>query len=296
MSKSPSARAAVSGGRHPGACRVQASAAAARPQRHLRSTCPTTTTVAARSSFDKGLAEPTLTYGPLDADAPAEGLLMMLHGAGDSADGMMGLAQEWARQMPRVAFVMPSAPKRGSMSSWFGRVKGKLECTNFETITEQLLALLDAERSRLNLTLGQVALWGYSAGSLMAGWLTLQLEEHCAALVLLHGLAPDKRLPPPPKAPSGLRPPTLCLAGERDLQIPPPAVEKAVQDLRHNGFQNITHHLEPDGTHGISDREMMLMSEFLKAHLQGARLSTEQLKTIGHASASNDGLNACSPL
>merc|ERR1719356_460625 len=115
----------------------------------------------------------------------------------------------------------------------------------------------------------------------MAGWLTLQLNEHCAALVLLHGIAPDKRLPPPPKAPLGPRPAALCLAGQRDVQIPPPAVERAVRDLQRNGFQDITHHLEPEGTHGISDNEMKLMGDFLKKHLQHARSSTEQPNTTG---------------
>merc|ERR1711920_659465 len=158
---------------------------------------------------------------------------------------------------------------------------GKLECRNFEKITQQLLALLDAERSRLGLPMSQVALWGYSAGSLMAGWLTLQLKENCAALVLLHGLAPDKRLPPPPRAPLGPRPPALCLAGEKDLQIPPPAVEQAVRDLQRHGFQNVIYHLESEGTHGISDDEMNLMGDFLKEHLQRARTHTEHPKALG---------------
>jgi len=253
--------------------RVRQSAAASPVQ---RSTKLVATVAAVSSPLDKGLVEPTLTYGPLDLEARAEGLVLLLHGAGGSAEGMMGLAQEWARKMPRVAFVMPSAPVRGERSAWFGRVKGKLECRNFGTLTLQLLDLLNAERSRLGLPMSQVALLGYSAGSLMAGWLALQLKEHFAALVLLHGLAPDKRLPPPPKAPLGPRPPAMCLAGERDVQIPPPAVEQAVRDLQRNGFQDVIYHLEPDGTHGISDVEMELMGDFLKRRLQDTKNSMEQ--------------------
>lgn len=242
----------------------------------LRSTKAVASSSAAPSPLDRGLAEPTLTYGPLDAEAPAEGLVLLLHGAGDSAEGMMGLAQEWASKMPRVAFLMPSAPVRATHSAWFGRVKGKLQCANFDTITLQLLKLLQTERRRLGLPMSQVAIWGYSAGSLMAGWLAMQLREHCAALVLLHGLAPDKRLPPPPKAPPGPRPPTLCLAGESDVQIPPPAVEKAVRDLQSNGFQDVIYHLESGGTHAISDFEMRMMGDFLRKHLQSTKTSNQQ--------------------
>lgn len=222
---------------------------------------------AALSPLDKALVEPTLKFGPLDHAAPAEGLVMLLHGAGDSAGGMLGIAKEWAAQMPRVAFVMPSAPVRGVMSSWFGRVKGKLECTHYSVITRHLMVLLETERLRLGLQMNQVALWGYSAGSLMAAWLAMQLAENCAALVLLHGLAPDTRLPPPPKAPPGQRPPAFCLAGEKDVQIPPPAVEQAVLALQRNGFKEVTHHVEPAGMHSISDNEMELMCAFLKEHL-----------------------------
>lgn len=218
---------------------------------------------------EKGLVEPTLTYGPLDQDYPVEGMVMMLHGAGDSAIGMMGLARSWAEQMPRVVFVMPSAPVRGQYSAWFARVKGKNKCCGFETIVRQLLELLDDQRRGHDLRLSQVALWGYSAGSLMASWITLQLREHCAGLVLLHGLAPDGRLPAPPSAPSGPRPPALVLAGGDDRQIPPEAVEAAVKDLKVlHGFHDVIHRVAPNQGHGIGDGEFREMCEFLQARLR----------------------------
>lgn len=217
----------------------------------------------------KGLVEPTLTYGPLDQGSPAKGMVMMLHGAGDSADGMMGLAQDWAEQMPHVVFVMPSAPVRGQYSAWFARQRqGENKCWNFETIVRELLELLDSQRRGHDLKFNQVALWGYSAGSLMASWLALQLREHCACLVLLHGLAPDKRLPNPPPSPSGPRPTALVLAGGADTQIPPKAVEMAVKDLKvRHGFHDVVHHVAPSQGHGIGDAELRVMREFLQARL-----------------------------
>jgi len=135
-----------------------------------------------------------------------------------------------------------------------------VQCIGFETITRQLLTLLDGDRKRLGLTWNQVALWGYSAGALMAGWLCLQLREACAGMVLLHGLAPDARLPRPPSF-EGPRPPALVLAGECDVQIPPRAVELAVQALEKHGFSDITHHVEPEQGHGPSDHEFRLMQD-----------------------------------
>lgn len=194
---------------------------------------------------------------------------MLLHGAGDSAEGMMGIAEQWAPEMPRVVFVMPSAPVRGQISLWFARVPNSKKCCGFDTIVRDLLELLEHHMRLHGLRFSQVALWGYSAGSLMAGWLALQLRQHCACLVLLHGLAPDSRLPPPPRSPAGPRPPALVLAGGKDVQVPPEAVALAAKDLkeRHN-FQDVVHRVAPEQGHAIGEDELWAMCEFLQAHLQ----------------------------
>jgi len=231
--------------------------------------------------------EPTVRYGPLDTSAPAEGLVLMLHGAGDSGEGMLDIAQDWAQTMPRVVFLMPSAPTRGQMSSWFGRRPVTKDnpvhlCIRYETIERQLLELLEVERAKLGLQISQIALWGYSAGSMMAGWLSLLLPEACAALVLLHGLAPDKRLPIPPPQPKPprragkcpdagpWRPPALCLGGERDVQIPAAAVKQASETLRkRHEFKDVIYIETPGQDHGIGDSEYEAMREFLASKLCG---------------------------
>lgn len=230
-----------------------------------------------RNAQQKGLVEPTRMVGPLAHEAPAEGLVMMLHGAGDSADGLMQIAQCWAADMPTVAFLMPSAPERRRYSSWFARDHNApthvKPCCNYETITEQLLELLDSARRRLGLEYSQICLWGYSAGALMSSWLALQLRESCAGLVLLHGTAPDARLPSPPPAPAGPRPPALMLAGAADVQIPPRAVERAASALRElHGFLDIDYRVAAGQDHSIGEEEIQDMFNFL---IQKLKLSTE---------------------
>lgn len=214
---------------------------------------------------------------------------MMLHGAGDSGGGMLDIAEEWAKAMPRVAWIMPSAPTRGSMSAWFGRVRRpdgtrSNTCIRYEKVERQLLDLLETECLRLQLHAGQVALWGYSAGSMMAAWLALQLPAPCAGLVLLHGLVPDNRLPQPqprlsfagshPAAVSKraqqaaialpLRPPALLLGGEEDQQIPLEAVRLGADTLRQRwGFQDVTLVETPGQDHSIGEAEYVAMEEFL---------------------------------
>lgn len=230
-----------------------------------------------------------MRVGPLDAEAPAEGLVLMLHGAGDSGEGMRGVAEDWAQAMPRVAFLMPSAPVRGQFSSWFSRRPvtkenpGILLC-RYETIEQQLLELLEVERQRLRLRLDQVALWGYSAGSMMAGWLTLLLPDSCGALVLLHGLAPDRRLPQPPQqpvssrgSPGPRRPPALVLGGECDAQIPAAATRLASETLKNRwGFGDVTYMETPEQDHSIGEAEYMAMRDFLAAQLCNETTTAEE--------------------
>lgn len=225
-----------------------------------------------------GLVEPIVRVGPLDAEASAEGLILMLHGAGDSGEGMRDIAECWGQAMPRVAFLMPSAPVRGQMSSWFGKRPvtkehpGPVLC-RYKTVEGELLGLLETERQRLGLRFDQIALWGYSAGSMMAGWLTLLLPEACGALVLLHGLAPDKRLPLPPQRPASssrgpCRPPALVLGGECDAQIPAAATRLASETLQKRwAFGDVTYVETPGQGHGIGETEYAVMMDFLAAHL-----------------------------
>lgn len=224
----------------------------------------------------QGLQCLTVRVGPLDRETPAEGLVMLLHGAGGSALCFEGWAHECTKAMPHVAFVMPTAPVRGQFTSWFGRQSqanvgfgAQPKCIKYARVQAELTGILQTECERLHLTLRQVVILGYSAGSLMASWLVLNLPEPCAGLVCLHGLVPDKRLPQPQRCPKAGRPPTLMLAGAEDEQIPPKAVERSVTLLRECwSFSDVTHHVTPGQDHGIGDEEFCAMSNFFQKCLQ----------------------------
>lgn len=225
-----------------------------------------------------GLGDLTHRVGPLHKNAAAEGLVLILHGAGGSADCFEPYAEEWSKAMPSVAFLMPSAPQRGTLTTWFARARTERigkgvqpKLINFARVQAELLDLLKTECQRLNLDLGQVAILGYSAGSLMASWLVLQLPQPCAGLVCLHGLCPDGRLPDPPPCPTAGRPEALCLAGGRDRQVPPEAVQHSVKLLRDRWqFPEVSHRVFPEQGHGISVEECDVMVDFFRARLQRA--------------------------
>ena len=52
----------------------------------------------------------TVTFHPNEGSHSATVILM--HGLGDSADGLSDLAEEWLRNMPHVKFILPTAEQR----------------------------------------------------------------------------------------------------------------------------------------------------------------------------------------
>jgi len=217
--------------------------------------------------------QPTTIYvGPLDRRTAPEGLVLVLHGCGGTARCFEDMAHEWAKAMPRVAFIMPTAPQRGRFTAWFNK-SGKSpaglgvqpKCCAYTRVEAQLLNILESERARLQLDWSQVALLGYSAGSMMASWLSLKLPAACAGLVCLHGICPDHRLPPPPPCPKTGRPPALLMAGGEDVQIIPEAVEHSRDLLKERfGFKDVTYVLTPDQPHSLSIEELDAVLAFFQ--------------------------------
>lgn len=81
-----------------------------------------------------------------------------MHGLGDSADGLADLAEEWAKQMPYVKFILPTAEQRPvtlnggmRMNAWYDIVglddRASESCEGIERSVDRVRALLQHERS-----------------------------------------------------------------------------------------------------------------------------------------------------
>merc|ERR1712008_843 len=64
------------------------------------------------------------------------------------------------------------------------------------------------------------------------------------------------------------RPAALVLAGGTDVQMPPHAVDNAVQELtERHGFTNVTYLIQEGQGHAISDGEIDTALNFIRLHL-----------------------------
>lgn len=125
-----------------------------------------------------------------DQGEPAQ-LMVLLHGVGDSAEGMAPLAAQLRRAFPQAAIVAPDgfepldiAPS-GQARQWFS-ISGVTEANRPERVAAALPALADWLRqtqARLGLGPAATAIFGFSQGAIMALEL-VQVHDGLAGRVL----------------------------------------------------------------------------------------------------------------
>lgn len=207
---------------------------------------------------------PTRPLLTLEPRAPATGLVVIFHGAGDTANGFRDLANYWGAGLSHVKFVLPTAPVRGRMTAWFGKNSKTGKLQNYEALWCEVLCLVEAERLHNQIPLSRVVFLGLSAGALMAAWVAMNMPHRCGGLVLLSGCTPSSdRLPEPSLSGDAHRTPVLYMVGSEDAQIPPRRVQQCVQSLRSKGFQ-VEHHEIPEMGHEIIDSEVEQILKFLQ--------------------------------
>ena len=98
----------------------------------------------------------TVTLHPQDGTHSATVVLM--HGLGDSADGLADLAEMWAKQSPHIKFILPTAEQRRvtlnggmPMNAWYDIVglddRASESCDGIEASVERVKAILHQEHS-----------------------------------------------------------------------------------------------------------------------------------------------------
>ncbi|MEA1938735.1 MAG: phospholipase, partial [Pseudomonadota bacterium] len=113
-------------------------------------------------------------YEPASGNPPRQ-LVVLLHGYGDTGDGLIDLAPALARFMPDARFVAPHAPEPFELA-FFGRQWFSLEDLDDMSAIEAgaerarpvLDAFLDEELAVAGLPESRLAILGFSQGARMA--------------------------------------------------------------------------------------------------------------------------------
>jgi phospholipase/carboxylesterase len=209
-------------------------------------------------------------FGPA-AGGAARQLVVLLHGLGADGNDLIGLAPHLARGLPEAAFVSPDAPFPCDMAP-FGRQWFSLQDRSSEAVLAGvrmaapiLDGFLDDELARHGLNDGQLALVGFSQGTMTGLYVGLRRATPCAQIVGFSGavvgaedLVSEIRS----------RPPVLLVHGEADEVVPFPALAAARTALESCQVPVETHG-RPGLGHGIDQQGLELAAAVLERAFAG---------------------------
>ncbi len=201
----------------------------------------------------------------------ARQLVVLLHGYGADGNDLISLAEHWQALLPGAAFVSPHAPTPcgmgGSGFEWFplSRMDPHEMARGAEAAAPGLERFLEAELARRELSGENLALVGFSQGTMMALHVGLKRRMPPAAIVGFSGLVVgSERLPDLGR---GI-PPVLLTHGEADQVIPAGALFMTAAALGAAGLP-VQWHLSPGLGHGIDPVGLALAGTFLAQAFAG---------------------------
>jgi phospholipase/carboxylesterase len=150
-------------------------------------------------------------------------LVILLHGLGADGNDLIGLAPYWARLLPAAEFLSPNAPFPCDMApygyQWFSSQDRSREAVlgGVRASAAILDSFIDEVLSERGLTAADLALVGFSQGTMMSLFVGLRRPEPVAGILGFSG-----RLIAPELLAEELRsrPPTLLVHGTDDPLVP----------------------------------------------------------------------------
>jgi phospholipase/carboxylesterase len=188
----------------------------------------------------------------------AKQLVVFLHGYGADGNDLIGIGKQWSQFLPDAIFVSPHAPEPCGGApmgrQWFALTfrDPNERWTGVNKAQPALDAFLDAELARHGLDESQMALVGFSQGTMMALHTGLRRKRACAAIVGYSGmLVGEEHL-----VEVTAKPPVLLIHGDQDEVIPVQALFHAGQALSAAGVP-VEWHMSNGIGHGIDGEGLM---------------------------------------
>jgi phospholipase/carboxylesterase len=191
----------------------------------------------------------------------AKQLVVLLHGVGADGDDLIGLAPALARFLPHAAFVAPNGPEPCDMApfgyQWFSLQDRRPEALlrGVQAAAPLIDAFLDDELARHDLDGRQLALVGFSQGTMMSLYVAPRRRVPLAAVLGFSGaLLGAAAL----KIEAVSRPPVFLIHGDADEIVPVGALSSAVAGLQAANIPvrfeirpGLPHAIDPEGiAHG----------------------------------------------
>ncbi|MGZ9810687.1 alpha/beta hydrolase [Pseudoroseicyclus sp. H15] len=199
--------------------------------------------------------------------------VIFLHGYGANGADLISLSQPMGEYMPDTLFLAPDAPEACAASpmglQWFPIpwIDGSSEeeaNDGLERAAADLNAFLDGVMVDEDLLPEQVAVLGFSQGTMMALHVLPRREDPVAALAAFSG----RLLQPEVLEDEAIsRPPVLLVHGDADEVVPPQALPEAAKALEEAGWTEVFAHIDKGMGHGIAPDGLSVALAFLRERL-----------------------------
>ena len=211
--------------------------------------------------------QPTLN-GPCVPPAsghPPKQLVIFCHGVGSDGQDLIDLSPYFAKVLPDAQFISPNGPEAFDMGppgyQWFSLNNPNFESRLYGTqaAAPVLDAFIDQQMVVFNLEAKDVALVGFSQGSMMALHVGVRRQQQLAGILAYSGavIAPEL-LAGELKS----QPPVLMVHGTVDDVVPVASLYEGISALQASGVQ-ARGEVVPDLGHSLNDKCIMEGMDFL---------------------------------
>ena len=209
--------------------------------------------------------------GPVSGETRSA--VVLLHGYGANGADLLGLADVLGEHLPDTLFVAPDAPEAVPGApmgfQWFpipwmdGSSEEEAEQGRRQAV-EDVNAFLDALMVDEDLLPEQVALFGFSQGTMMSLHIAPRREDPLAGVVAFSGrLLNPEVLEDEVKS----RFPVLLVHGDADEVVPPQSLPAAAEALQGAGFKEVFAHVMKGTGHGIAPDGLSVALAFMRDKL-----------------------------
>lgn len=200
-------------------------------------------------------------------------VVVFLHGYGANGADLLGLADVLGEHLPDTLFVAPDAPEQipgmPGGYQWFpipwldGSSEEEAE-RGLQAAAQDLNAFLDALMVDEDVLPEQVALFGFSQGTMMSLHVAPRREDSVAGIVAFSG----RLLSPETLADEVVvRPPVLLVHGDADDVVPVQSLPAAAEALQEAGWSDVYAHIMKGTAHGIAPDGLSVALAFLRDKL-----------------------------
>lgn len=204
---------------------------------------------------------------PKGGGAPRQ-IVLLLHGFGSNGADMIALAPQWQQRLPDALFLAPNAPERCSFMAR-GYQWWSLEAFDPAALAAgaaraapAIDAFIDKELAQYGLGDANLALVGFSQGTMMALHVGLRRPRAVAAIVGYSGMLTGGRDLP---ANGIAKPPVLLIHGAADPVVPVAALHAAKADLERLDIA-VRDHVAMGLGHSVDPVGLRMGAEFVAEH------------------------------